>query len=165
MEAVIGKFCVIEDGAVIGDGVKIGDFCIVRDGAVIGDGVVIGNYCEIRNDCVIGSGTTLGSRCTLSAGTRIGNNVIAKFGFTTTDTPKLGSPERRPCVVGDAAKFGAWVTLMPGVKIGDGVEVGACSQVRHSIASGVWFGNPAKHFRPQHELERADAEAYQIASL
>lgn len=164
----IGHFVVIEDDATIGDDVVLEEFALIQSGASVGKGTKVGtytkigknatvgencsftSYCEIRDKCVLGDGVSMGSRCTLSAGTRVGDFVIMKYGFVVTDTPVLlQNTVKNVGGLGSHSRFGANVTIMPGVSIGENSEVGACSQVRCDVpADQVWYGSPATFFRP-----------------
>jgi UDP-3-O-[3-hydroxymyristoyl] glucosamine N-acyltransferase len=163
----IGRFCVVEEGAVLGAGARIEDHTTIRAGAKIGKGTKVGThslvgenaivgedcsftaYCEVRAECVVGDRVSMGSRCTLSAGTIVGDDVIIKYGFVATDTPVLSENDTKAtCELKSGSLYGANVTIMPAVKVGVGSEIGACSQVRKDIPDGqVWYGSPAKYFR------------------
>ncbi|MFV8279934.1 DapH/DapD/GlmU-related protein [Christiangramia marina] len=155
-KAQIGKnvdihpLALIEENAIIGDNTKIGPFCIVRSGARIGSNCKFTAYCEIRENVVIGDNTSFGSRCTISANARIGKNVVVKYSFVLTDTPKLEKGSFKEVgSIGDGALIGANVTLMPGCSIGRESIIGACSQVRTDVGDReVWYGNPARFFKP-----------------
>lgn len=162
----IGRFCVIGSGVRIGPGSILDDFVVVKDNAVVGADCYLGTYTkigaravlgeevkitafgEIRDDCTVGARSTFGSRCTLSAGTVVGEDVIVKYGFVATDTPKMGEQEKQTCVLMDGSQYGANVAIMPGVTVGERAVIGACSQVRDQVGDDeVWFGNPAKKFK------------------
>jgi len=140
--AIIGK------NIKFGKDVKIGIFVIIGNNVEIGDNVSVKAFCEFRDGCKIGSNVSFGSRCTLANDTIVEDNVIIKYGFVSTDTPKLGDPERRTCHLKEGSRYGANVTIMPGITIGKNSEIGACSQIRHDVPDNeVWYGNPAKFFR------------------
>lgn len=145
----IGHFCIVEDGASIGDNSDLGDYCIVRKNAKIGSHCKFTAYCEIRQNVVIGDRTTMGSRCTISANALIGKDVVIKYGFVLTDTPKLSENEKKTVgEIGDGVLIGANVTIMPGVSIGQKALIGANSQVRTNVPKReVWYGVPAKYFK------------------
>lgn len=145
----IHPLALIEDEVHIGDNTRVGPFCIIRRGARIGSGCTFTAYCEIREHVIVGDGTSFGSRCTISAGARIGRDVLIKYGFVLTDTPNLeNNREKSVGSVGDCSLIGANVTLMPGISIGRNSVIGACSQVRDNVGDGeIWFGNPARLFK------------------
>ena len=167
VEVTIGRFCIIEDNVVLGDNVSVGDYCLIESGARIGSGTTIGTYCkigssaeigtdcsftaycEIRSKSTVGDRVSMGSRCTLSAGTVVENDVIIKYGFVATDTPDLHHNDSKvTCVLKAHSLYGANVTIMPGITVGRGSEIGASSQVRHSVPDGeVWYGTPAKFYK------------------
>ena len=163
----IGRFCIIEAGAELGEGVQLGDYVLVQKGVKIGSNTQIGSYCkigesavicadcsftaycEIRDHCQVGNRVLMGSRCTLSANTIVKDDVILKYAFVATDTPDLThNDEKEICVLGKGSLYGANVTIMPSVTIGEYSQIGACSQVRGDVPDReVWFGNPAEYFR------------------
>lgn len=171
--ASIGNFCIIEDNVVIEDGVRIGDYVTVRQGSRIGKNTKIGaycmfgrrvsvgascsfsSYCEIRDDCRLGSEVIMGSRGTLSAGTVVDNDVIMKYAFVATDTPDITrNDEKSVGRIKRGARIGALVVLMPGLTVGENAVIGACSQVRKDVPDNeVWFGIPARFYRPTHARE------------
>jgi acetyltransferase-like isoleucine patch superfamily enzyme len=139
---------VIHDDLKIGENVDISAFVFIGNKVTIGNNVIIKPFCEIRDGCVIGDNVNFGSRCTLAANTVIENDVIIKYGFVATDTPKVLNSERVPCIIKKKSRFGANVTVMPGITIGENSEIGACSQVRHDVPPNeIWYGNPAKFYK------------------
>lgn len=166
-DVTIGKFCIIEAGVMLGDGVQLGDYVLVQKGANIGARTRIGTYCkvgasavvgvdcsftaycEIRDQCKVGDRVSMGSRCTLSASTIVEDDVIIKYAFVATDTPDLTrNDEKQVCTLKKGSLFGANVTIMPAVTVGEFSQIGACSQVRNDVPDKqVWFGSPAKYFR------------------
>ncbi len=163
----IGRFCVIEDDVFLADHVIVEDHAIIQQGAKVGEGTIIGtyckvgkdtvigsnckftSYCEIRDNCVLGDNVSMGSRCTLSANITVEDDVIIKYGFVATDTPKLSQNDVKVTgVLGKGSKYGANVTIMPGLSIGANVEIGSCSQVRHNVPDNeIWYGNPARFYK------------------
>jgi UDP-2-acetamido-3-amino-2,3-dideoxy-glucuronate N-acetyltransferase len=163
----IGRFCIVESGAILDENVVLGDYVIVQAGSRIGKGTALGTYtkvgqdvtigsdcsftayCEIRDRCVIGNRVSMGSRCTIAADMVVENDVLIKYGFVMTDTPDLRkNGEKVASILKRGSRFGAGVVILPGVEVGENAEIGACSQVRHSIpASQVWYGNPARFYR------------------
>lgn len=163
----IGRFCIVEAGVELADGVvledyamvltdsrvgartKVGTYCKVGRNVVIGSDCSFTAFCEIRDNCRFGNKVSMGSRCTLSAGTVVEDDVIMKYAFVVTDTPDLTRNNEK--IVGRlkrGSRFGASVTIMPGVVIGENAEIGACSQVRKDVPDNeVWFGIPAKFHR------------------
>ena len=148
---MIHRLAYVEDdyNAEIGKDAFIGPFCIVRQGAIIGDYCKFTAYCEIRENVVIGNNTKFGSRCTISANAVIGENCTIKYGFVLTDTPDLNDGNRKVVgSIGDGTLIGANVCLMPGFSIGKNCIIGACSQVRADVPDNqIWYGNPAKFFK------------------
>lgn len=98
----IHKTAVIEDGAVIGNNVKIGAFCY------IGKDVVIGDDCELRPHVVIEGRTTIGK----------GNKIFsfAVIGQDPQDLKYEGEESR--IEIGDNNKIREHCTIHPGTKGG-----------------------------------------------
>ena len=77
--AVVGRGCVIEEGAhvgslvVLGDGVRIGAGSVVER-AVVLQGTEIGPGCVLR-DCIVGAGVRIGERTHISGGAVVGEGV------------------------------------------------------------------------------------------
>lgn len=163
----IGRFCIVEDDVVLGEGVILEDYAMVQGGARIGANTRIGTYtkigknvvigsncsftsfCEIRDNCRMGDNVIMGSRGTLSAGTVVEDDVVMKYAFVVTDTPNLAkNNEKVVGVLKRGSRFGASVVIMPGVTIGENAEIGASSQVRKDVPDNeVWYGTPAKFYR------------------
>ncbi|MBB3168360.1 transferase [Simiduia aestuariiviva] len=164
----IGRFCIVEDGAILESGVSIEDYSMIGANTKIGKGTRIGTYtkvgesvvigqscsftsfCEIRDNCQLGDRVIMGSRGTLSAGTVVEDDVVMKYAFVVTDTPDLSkNNEKSVGRLKKGSKFGASVVIMPAVTVGENSEIGACSQVRKDVPDNeVWFGMPAKFYRP-----------------
>ena len=140
---------VVAPSATLGDRTAVGAFALIGDNVVTGADCIVGAYTELRADCRLGDRVRLGSKCLLANATVIGSDSHLSGNFTTCNKPDLKDPgTKRHAAIGARFKAGVRVTIMPGVVIGDGVEVGACSQVRHDIPDGeVWFGNPATKHR------------------
>ena len=163
----IGRFCIVEDGVELAEGVVLEDYAMVQAGSRIGARTKIGTYtkvgrdvrigedcsftsfCEIRDKCLLGDRVLMGSRGTLSAGTVVEDEVVMKYAFVVTDTPDLlKNNEKSPGRLKRRSRFGASVVIMPSVTIGENAEIGACSQVRKDVPDNqVWFGTPAKYYR------------------
>jgi UDP-N-acetylglucosamine acyltransferase len=153
VETGIHPSAVIEDGAVIGVGVRIGPFCYVGAEAVLGDGVELMSHITVTGATTIGEGTRVfpqavlgcepqnlkhkGGRTTLE----IGRNNLIREGVTMHRGSDTGtgrtiigndcfflafSHVAHDCVVGDH------VTMTQGAVMGGHCEIGD-----HAIISGL----------------------------
>jgi UDP-N-acetylglucosamine acyltransferase len=76
---------IIEDGAIIGDDVRVEAFSIIERGAIIGDGARIGSHSRVF------SGTTLGRRCVVRHSAAIGGTPQAlAFDASISTTLEIG---------------------------------------------------------------------------
>lgn len=147
----IGIGTIVEEGAVIGEGVEIGDYCLIRKGVEIGAGTRVESYVELRagtrvgRDCVIDSGVkssgncTIGDRVTLryetiiARGCEIGDGCYLSPRVMTNnlDSEKrsIGGARLEPNVF-----VGTQAVLHYGVSIGQGAIVGAMAFVNKDVA-------------------------------
>ncbi|MBI5017705.1 MAG: hypothetical protein HZB55_19720 [Deltaproteobacteria bacterium] len=148
--AVLGKYCVVKDGAVIGS--EGYGFVISEDGTplhpphlgriVIGDRVWVGSNSTVERGMLVetiieddvkvddlvhvGSGARIGSRCMLTAGVVIAFDVT--LGPDVTVAPNAAIRES--------------LTVAPGVVVGQGAVV-----IRDLTERGAYVGNPARLLR------------------
>jgi len=160
---------VVEDGAVLGDGVEIGPFCHVGPRVVLGDGVrlrshvsvtgitkvgaacdlypgvVLGGDGQIRNNdfadgrLEIGQGCVLREMVSMNVGSRKGG------GITTVGANgyfMANSHVGHDCHVGDQVTFANSVALGGHVEIGDGVVFGGLAAVQQfcRVGKGAMVG-------------------------
>ncbi len=126
----IGHFCVIEQGATIGQGVTIGNKVTIFAGSVIGDnvhiadGAVIGKQPKpsktstIKYDAAlapltVGNNTTIGANAVLYAGSTIGENALIADLATV----------RENCRVGNYVVVGRGVAVENDTTIGDYTKI------------------------------------------
>lgn len=140
----------VDEGAVIGDGVKIWHYSHIMDGAVLGD------KCNIGQNVVVSPGVTLG--CNV----KVQNNVSIYTGVTCEDDVFLGPScvftnvtNPRSAVnrhsqyartkVGKGATIGANSTIVCGHDIGEYAFIGAGAVVTKTIPPyALVVGNPAR---------------------
>ncbi len=65
---------IVEQGAELGENVKIGNFAIIKKGAKIGQNTVIGDYCFIDSGVFLGENNHIGTGVYLKGNVRIGNS-------------------------------------------------------------------------------------------
>lgn len=140
----------VDDGAVIGDGVKIWHYSHIMDGAVLGD------KCNIGQNVVVSPGVTLGRNV------KVQNNVSIYTGVTCEDDVFLGPScvftnvtNPRSAInrhsqyaktnVGKGATIGANSTIVCGHDIGEFAFIGAGAVVTKTVpAYALVVGNPAR---------------------
>lgn len=140
----------VDEGAVIGDGVKIWHYSHIMDGAVLGD------KCNIGQNVVVSPGVTLGRNV------KVQNNVSIYTGVTCDDDVFLGPScvftnvtNPRSAVnrhsqyastkVGKGATIGANSTIVCGHDIGEYAFIGAGAVVTKTIPPyALVVGNPAR---------------------
>lgn len=140
----------VDEGAVIGDGVKIWHYSHIMDGAVLGD------KCNIGQNVVVSPGVTLGRNV------KVQNNVSIYTGVTCDDDVFLGPScvftnvtNPRSAVnrhsqyartkVGKGTTIGANSTIVCGHDIGEYAFIGAGAVVTKTIPPyALVVGNPAR---------------------
>lgn len=140
----------VDDGAVIGDGVKIWHYSHIMDGAVIGE------KCNIGQNVVVSPGVTLGRNV------KVQNNVSIYTGVTCEDNVFLGPScvftnvinprsainrhsQYAKTIVGKGATIGANSTIVCGHDIGEYAFIGAGAVVTKTIPPyALVVGNPAR---------------------
>ena len=125
---------VVEDGAVLGEGVRIGPFCHVGPQARLGDG------CELVSHAVVAGDTHLGEGCRVFP--------FASIGHAPQDLKYAGEPVQLR--IGARCTFREGVTVNPGTAgdrtvttIGEGCLLLANSHVAHdcTLGDGVILSN------------------------
>lgn len=136
----------------IGQDTKIWQFCVVLEGAIIGNNCNINAQVLIENDVIIGDNVTVKSGVQIWDGTRIENNVFIgpNAAFTNDLLPRSKQyPESFSGItLKQGSSIGANATLLPGITIGEQAMVGAGAVVTKDVPDyAVVVGNPAKVIR------------------
>lgn len=122
----------------IGSDVTFGENCVVEEHAVIEDGVECGSSCRIAAHCTIHRGARLGDRVVVRSGARVGGSG---FGFVTADGTHRRIPQLGQCVVGDDVEIGANTTVDRGsvadTVIGNGTKIDNLVQIAHNVRIGA----------------------------
>lgn len=134
----------IEEGAILGENVKVGEFSIIRATCVIGKNVEIGSFCEVgtiphnsdfAQPLLIGDNSLIRSHSILYCGSSFGPGLSTGHGVTVREGTVAGiglqvgtgSDIQGDCTIGDyvrahsnvhiskASKIGNFVWLFPGV--------------------------------------------------
>jgi UDP-2-acetamido-3-amino-2,3-dideoxy-glucuronate N-acetyltransferase len=136
----------------IGEGSTVWQFCVILEGAKIGNNCNINCQVFIENDVIIGNNVTIKPGVQIWNGITLEDNVFIGSNATFTNDLKPRSkqyPERfLRTVVKTGASIGANATLLPGIIIGENAMIGAGSVVLKDVpANTVWVGNPAKQIK------------------
>jgi UDP-3-O-[3-hydroxymyristoyl] glucosamine N-acyltransferase len=141
--AVIGR------GAAIGVDAHIGPYVYVGDGAVVGErvtleahvtvgaGVRIGDDSHVRANAVLYSGAELGKRVGIHANAVIGSDG---FGYVYGDGKHNKIPHVGRCIIEDDVEIGAGTTIDRGsiddTVIGAGTKIDNLVQIAHNVRIG-----------------------------
>ena len=133
----------------IGASTKVWQYCVVLEGASLGDDCNICAHCFIENDVVVGNRVTIKSGVYIWDGTVIEDDVFIgpNVTFSNDKYPrsKRYPSEFLPTVIKRGASIGAGAVMLPGVTVGEGALIGAGAVVTKSVRAGaVVVGNPAK---------------------
>jgi UDP-2-acetamido-3-amino-2,3-dideoxy-glucuronate N-acetyltransferase len=149
MPADVHPTAIVEDGARLGDGVKIWHWVHVRAGAVIGDGTSIGQGCYIAA-VAVGRGCRIQNHVSIYEGVTLEDEVFLgpSCVFTNVRHPRAHVPKKHAyerTVVGRGATIGANATIVCGVAIGAYAMIGAGAVITHCVpAHGLMIGAPAR---------------------
>lgn len=149
MAADVHPSAIIDDGARLGDGVRIWHWVHVRAGAVIGDGTSIGQGCYI-GAVAIGRGCRIQNHVSIYDGVTIEDEVFLgpSCVFTNVAHPRAHVARKdayERTLVGRGATIGANATIVCGVAIGGYAMIGAGAVVTRDVpAHGVMIGAPAR---------------------
>jgi len=136
----------------IGNNTRIWQFCVILEGAKIGDNCNICMNVLIENDVLIGNNVTIKSGVYLWNGLRIEDDVFIgpNVTFTNDKYPrsKQYPKEFQQTIIRCGASVGAGSVILGGITIGEKAMIGAGSVVTKNVPCGeLWFGNPAKFIR------------------
>ena len=135
----------VEDGAEIGEDVKIWHYVHVRSGARIGRGTQIGKSCYLDAGAVVGNDCKIQNFVSVYAGVTIKDEVFVGPGATfTNDLHPRATGDWRvvPTVIHKGASIGANATIVCGVEVGTYSLVAAGAVVTrdvqpYTLVSGV----------------------------
>ncbi len=149
MAADVHPTAIVDEGAEIGEGVKIWHWVHVRAGAKIGEGTSIGQGCyvgavEIGRGCRIQNHVSIYDGVTLEDDVFLGPSCV----FTNVTHPRAHVSRKHAyehTVVGRGATIGANATILCGVAIGGYAMIGAGAVVTGDVpAHGLMIGAPAR---------------------
>jgi UDP-N-acetylglucosamine acyltransferase len=134
--ALIHDLAVVEEGASLGEDVRIGPFCHVGPEAVLGDGVELLGHVVVAGATTVGAGTRIYPHAVLGTPPQ---NAKHKGGRTTLTVG-------RNCVIRESATMHAGTDTSRGATIvGDNCMFMAYTHVAHDciVGSNVTFANNA----------------------
>lgn len=132
----------------IGPRTRIWQFCVVYEGARIGEDCNICAHVLIESDVVVGDRVTVKSGVQLWDGLRVEDDVFIGPNATFTNDLRPKSKQHPKeflrTRIGRGASIGANATILPGITIGERAMVGAGAVVVEDVPAGATVvGNPA----------------------
>ncbi|MBU1105384.1 MAG: N-acetyltransferase [Candidatus Riflebacteria bacterium] len=142
----------------IGFETKIWQFCVVLEGARIGDNCNICSHCFIENNVVVGNNVTIKCGVQLWDGITIEDDVFVGPNVTFTNDlyprSKVYPGEFLKTRICKGASIGANATVLPGLNIGCGAMVAAGAVVTRDVEGNTLVaGVPARFVK---KLEKND---------
>lgn len=146
----------IDETAIIGEGVYIPEDCMVRPFCNIMAGATIGNKCRLGQNVVMLPGSVLGNGCkvqnnvSLFTGVECGDNVFIgpSVTFTNVINPRAfieRKNEYRKTIINEGATIGAGSVIICGCTIGRYAMIGAGCVVTKDVPDyALVVGNPAR---------------------
>lgn len=128
---------------------NIWQFCVVFQGAKIGENCNLCANVLVENEVIIGNNVTVKSGVQIWDGVTLEDNVFVGPNVTFTNDlfPRSKDPDWKltKTLVKKGASIGANSTVIAGVTIGENAMIGAGSVVTKNVgANELWYGNPAK---------------------
>lgn len=134
----------------IGSNTAVWQYCVILEGAIIGDNCNINCNVFIENDVIVGDNVTIKPGVQLWDGLRVADNVFIgpNVTFTNDKVPRSKSYPiafDRTCIK-TGSSIGANATLIGPIEVGENSLIGAGSVICKNVpANTVWYGNPARH--------------------
>jgi UDP-2-acetamido-3-amino-2,3-dideoxy-glucuronate N-acetyltransferase len=133
----------------IGDKTKIWQFCVVLEGAKIGENCNICSHCFIENNVSIGNNVTIKNGVFLYDGIVLEDYVFIGPGATFLNDKKprskVYSGQFPKTTIKKGASIGGGAIIFPGITIGKNAMVGAGAVVTKNVPNNCTvYGNPAK---------------------
>jgi len=129
--AVVGAFCVIEEGVTVGAGT------VIYPGSYLGYDVCVGSDCLIYPGVRVRERVSIGDRVVIHCGAVIGSDG---FGFAQDDTGNVKIPQVGTVVIEDDVEIGANVTIdrarFDKTIIGKGTKIDNLVQIAHNVVTG-----------------------------
>ncbi len=136
----------------IGKDTFVWQFCVILEGAIIGENCNINCQVFIENDVLIGNNVTIKPGVQIWDGITLEDNVFIGPNVTFTNDLKPRSKQYPQTflrtIVKAGASIGANATILPGITIGENAIIGAGSVVIKNVPPNTtWVGNPARQIK------------------
>jgi UDP-2-acetamido-3-amino-2,3-dideoxy-glucuronate N-acetyltransferase len=148
--AFVHESAVIDEGAELGDGVKVWHFCHVMKNSRLGTGTSLGQNSFVASGVTTGSNCKIQNNVSLYQGVTLGDDVFLgpSCVFTNVINPRSAVVRRdayAPTNVGNGVTVGANATIICGTTLGDFSFVGAGAVVTQDVPPyALVIGNPAR---------------------
>ena len=149
-EYYVHPTAVVDEGCVIGKGVKVWHFSHLMPGCVLGDQCNIGQNVVISPEVVLGRNLKVQNNVSLYTGVTCDDDVFLgpSMVFTNVINPRSAVNRKNQYAkthVGKGASIGANATIVCGHDIGAFAFIGAGAVVTKNVPPySLWVGNPAK---------------------
>lgn len=139
---------IIDEGAKIGDGVKIWHFCHVMKGSVVGPNCNIGQNVVIFPKVLLGKNVKIQNNVSIYDGIVCEDDVFLgpSMVFTSNEENDRGTRQLKKTIIKKGASIGANVTIVCGNNIGEYALIGAGAVVSKEVRPySLVVGNPARN--------------------
>jgi UDP-2-acetamido-3-amino-2,3-dideoxy-glucuronate N-acetyltransferase len=147
----VGRFSIVERDCRVGAETVIGDFCKLLPGSVLGEGVKFDDYANTSGAVVLGHSVMVKRMACVTQGIIAEHRAFIGPGVMVIHEQHVswGRPEVKKVSkgirIGSGAVIGGQALLLPGVEIGHNAWVAAGAIVtKHCDPYGVYVGAPAK---------------------
>lgn len=115
----------ISETARIGEGCTLGKYVVIEDGAVVGDRCVVGNHVVVHPGTVIGDEVRIDDHA-----------VIGKQPMRAANSAVTRDRELAPATIGDRSILGTGTVIYAGAAVGAGVLVADLATIREEVSVG-----------------------------
>lgn len=140
---------VVDDSAMLGEGVAVGACAVIEAGVTLGDNAIIYAGAYIGRNCQIGAGTiiypnvtireesAIGARCIIQSGAMIGSDGFgyANLGGTWVKIPQVGR-----VIIEDDVEIGSGTAVdratFGETRVGKGTKIDNLVQIGHNVVIG-----------------------------
>ena len=140
---------VVDEGAILGEGVKVWHFCHIMSQARLGTGTSLGQNCFVASSVETGKNCKIQNNVSLYQGVTLGDDVFLgpSCVFTNVINPRSEVVRRDAYAtthLGDGVSVGANATILCGISVGRYAFVGAGAVVLRDVPEfAIMVGNPA----------------------
>ena len=140
----------------IGNNTFIWQFCVILEGAIVGDDCNVCSHCFIENDVKIGSRVTIKNHVSLYDSVTLEDDVFIgpNVTFTNDVYPRSNrqavkeKPDYLRTIIGQGASIGGGAVILPGIKIGKNAMIGAGAIVTRDVPENTLIrGDASKNKR------------------